>query len=310
LRPPLRLEVDVRVVPEKESRRVVFVGAAVETGGGARSERGPLRGSPMSRPVPQRLALLVPLLLAAADPPAPRVTDVPPAVRERFGLDPFYQKYLETRGFPILSSGKVSDEALFEAADIVDHMLDGRDDLRKAMIKNKVRLVVMAPSEMTTDVPEQRGMRPKDYWDRRARGLGGTKRTPLASCAEENLLNLKGDRYRNENILVHEFAHTIHATGLRDVEPTFDGRLRAAYRSAVAKKLWEKTYAATNPGEYWAEGVQSYFDTNDPPGRVHNEVNTREELAAYDPELFKLIDAVFKGTKWRYVRYDQRHPRG
>jgi alpha-glucosidase len=235
------------------------------------------------------------------------VTEVPEAVRARFDLDPFYRKYLETRGFPILSSEKVSDEALIEAADIVDHMLDGRDDVRRAMIQNRVRLVVMAPTEMTTDVPEQRGMTPKDYWDRRARGLGGSRRKPVASCAEENLLNLKGDRYRNENILVHEFAHTIHNTGLSDVDPTFNDRLKAAYQSAMEKGLWKETYAATNAGEYWAEGVQSYFDTNAPPGRVHNDIDTREELAGYDPELFRLINEVFRGAEWRYVRYDRRY---
>jgi alpha-glucosidase len=239
--------------------------------------------------------------------PKPQVSEVPEAVRERFRLDPFYKKYVATKGFPILSSEKVSDEALIEAADIVDHMLDGRDDVREAMIKNNVRLVVMAPTEMTTDVPEQRDMTPKDYWDRRARGLGGTKRKPVASCAMENLLNLKGDRYRNENILVHEFAHTIHITGLRDVDPTFNDRLREAYRNAMDKGLWKKTYAATDAGEYWAEGVQSYFDTNAPPGGVHNDIDTREELANYDPELFKLIDEAFKGSKWRYVRYDKRN---
>jgi alpha-glucosidase len=267
----------------------------------------------MIRRCPQSVALVVALLWAAGPPsiaddaPARRVTEVPEAVRERFGLDPFYKKYFETKGFPILSSEKVSDEALIEAADIVDHMLGGRDEVREAMIKNKVRLVVMAPTEMTTDVPEQRGMTPKDYWDRRARGLGGSKRKPVASCAEENLLNLKGDRYRSENILVHEFAHTIHGTGLRDVDPTFDERLRKAYRHAMDQGLWKTTYAATDPGEYWAEGVQSYFDTNAPPGRVHNDVDTREELAKYDPDLFQLIDEAFKGSKWRYVRYDKRH---
>src|SRR5262249_47492936 len=258
------------------------------------------------------LARVVAYLLIVLDAPkssAPKaqVAEVPEAVRERFDLDPFYRKYLETQGFPILSSEKVSDEALIEAADIVDHMLDGRDDVREAMVKHKVRLVVMAPTEMTTDVPEQRGMTPKDYWDRRARGLGGSRRKPLTSCAEENLLNLKGDRYRNENILVHELAHTIHNTGLRDVDPTFNDRLRDAFRNAMEKGLWTKTYAATNPGEYWAEGVQSYFDTNAPPGGVHNDIDTREELAEYDPELFTLINEVFRGAKWRYVRYDKRN---
>lgn len=40
--------------------------------------------------------------------------------------------------------------------------------------------------------------------------------------------------------------------------------------------------------------------------RVHNHVDTREELREYDPALFTLIDEVFHGTAWRYVRYDKR----
>jgi alpha-glucosidase len=158
---------------------------------------------------------------------------------------------------------------------------------------------------MTTDVPEQRNMTPKDYWDKRARGLGGK----LTSCGEENLLNLKGDRYPRENILVHEFAHCIHNQGLQAVDRTFNKKLRDTYEKALAKGLWKKTYAATNAGEYWAEGVQSYFDTNAPPGGVHNDVNTREKLAKYDPDLFALIDDAFRQSTWRYVRYDKRNPR-
>jgi alpha-glucosidase len=181
-------------------------------------------------------------------------------------------------------------------------MLAGRNDVRQAMIKNRVRFVVMAPTEMTTDVPEQRNMKPKDYWDRRARGLGGR----VTSCGEENLLNLRGDRYRNENILVHEFSHAIHSYGLRSVDPGFDRKLREVYARAMDRGLWKKTYAASNHSEYWAEGVQSYFDCNAPAGGVHNEMNTREKLAKYDPELFQLIDDAFKQSKWRYLRYDKR----
>ena len=85
------------------------------------------------------LAVVAAFLVIDVDAPKssaskPQVTEVPEAVRERFDLDPFYRKYLETKGFPILSSEKVSDEALIEAADIVDHMLDGRDDVRRAMV--------------------------------------------------------------------------------------------------------------------------------------------------------------------------------
>jgi len=168
---------------------------------------------------------------------------------------------------------------------------------------------VMAPTEMTTDVPEHSDLTPKDYWDRRARGLGATRHRPAVSCGEENLLNLRGDRYRNENILIHEFSHAIHRFGIGAIDKTFDARLKETYQKALDKGLWQDTYAATNHSEYWAEGVQSYFDCNAPAGGVHNDVNTREKLAKYDPELFGLIDEVFRQSKFRYVRYDRRHGR-
>ena len=139
-----------------------------------------------------------------------QVHAVPQELRESLKLDPFYAKYADAGGLPVLSSAKVSDAGLVEAVYLINQMLSKRDDIRQAMIERKVRFVVMAPDEMTTDVPEQRGMKPKDYWDRRARGLGGR----VCSCGEENLLNLEGDRYRTENILIHEFSHTIHNFGL------------------------------------------------------------------------------------------------
>jgi alpha-glucosidase len=236
------------------------------------------------------------------------VTAVPTAARDAFKLSPFYKKYVDYHGFPIVSSEKVSDAGLLEARYLIGKMLADREDIVKALIKNKVRFAVMAPTEMTTDIPEHSDLTPKEYWDKRARGLGATRQRPAVSCGEENLLNLEGDRYFNENILIHEFAHAIHEMGLNSIDRSFDQRLRAAYARAMETGLWVKTYAATNHMEYWAEGVQSYFDCNAPPGGVHNDINTREKLARYDPDLFGLIDDVFRQSKYRYVRYDKRTP--
>jgi alpha-glucosidase len=238
--------------------------------------------------------------------PRPRVAEVSEGLRERLKLDLFYQKHFDLEGLPVLSSAKVSDAAVVEAAYLIRQMLAERPDILKAMVNNRVRFVVMAPTEMTTDVPEQRNMTPKDYWDRRARGLGGR----ITSCGEENLLNLKGDRYRNENILVHEFSHAIHRYGIGSLDPKFDARLTGHYTRAKDQGLWKGTYAATDHKEYWAEGVQSYFDCNAPPNASHNDVNTREKLAKYDADLFGLIDETFGKNPWRYVRYDRRNAVG
>ena len=48
--------------------------------------------------------------------------------------------------------------------------------------------------------------------------------------------------------------------------------------------------------EYFAEGVQSFFDVNAfsrTANGVHNHVNTRAKLRTYDPTLFRLLKEVF-----------------
>jgi uncharacterized protein len=231
-----------------------------------------------------------------------RVASPPPDLK----LPGFYKKYLAVRKLPVVASDKVSDFALFEAAYLIEHMLAKRPDILDALAKNKVRFAVMAASERTTDIPEHSDLTPKRYWNRRARGLGATHIRPAVSCGEENLLEYAGDPYRQENILVHEFGHAIHEMGLSSVDPAFDKRLRKLYHSALERGLWKDTYAATNHKEYWAEGVQSWFDTNRPKDAQHNGINTREKLQEYDPDLAKLIAEVFRDIPWRYVPPSKR----
>lgn len=218
-----------------------------------------------------------------------------------------YTKYVSAEGFPVVGSAKVNDYAMLEAAYLINQMLKPRPDVRKALIESKCRCAVMAYDELTTDVPEHSDLKPKEYWDRRARGLGATRVRPAVSCGEENLLCFPGDPYAKENILVHEFSHAIHIMGLKSVEPKFDGRLKEIYDKAMKDELWKGKYAATNKEEYWAEGVQSYFDTNRPPDHDHNHVRTRDELKKYDPRLHDLINETFRESSWRYVRPSDRN---
>ena len=105
---------------------------------------------------------------------------------------------------------------------------------------------VVRGCEMTTDVPEHSDLKPKAYWDRRARGLGATRERPSVSCGEENLLCMNGDPYSRENILIHEFGHAIQEMGLSQVDKTFRGRLKKSYEQAVGRGLWKGSYSATN----------------------------------------------------------------
>lgn len=242
----------------------------------------------------------------AAEPLAPG--PVPPEVRAQFQLAPFYQKHIAVGGLPIVGSAKVSDAALAECAWIVAHMLEQRPDILAALRDGGVRFAIMAHDEYTTDIPEHAHLKPRVYWDRRARGLGATPEAPAVSGAEENLLAFPGDPYPREIIAIHEFGHAIHEVGMKAIDPTFDTRLRAAYDQAIAAGLWKNTYAATNRMEYWAEAVQDWFDNNDANNALHNDISTREKLKAYDPALAALCAEVFGDIPWRYTKPAARTP--
>jgi hypothetical protein len=270
----------------------------------------------MTRPCGILLLLLLLLATASlrAGTPVPQVTPVPEEVRKAWQLDDFYQKHVDAGGFPVISSGDVSDYALREAAYLVEKMLRGREDIRQALIRSRTRFVVMGYQELTTQIPEHSDLTPGRFWDRRARGLGATPERPAVSCGEENLVKLPGDPYDTENILIHEFAHAIHHMALNQIDKTFDARLESVFEAAIKKGLWKDKYASTNHAEYWAEGVQSWFNTNRAPDHDHNHVNTRRELKQYDPGLATLVAEIFPDDGWRYTvpgrRRREAHLRG
>lgn len=253
--------------------------------------------------IPWAMALLGILFLQnlrASENAALQVTEVPAELRQGWELSPFYQKHINVGGFPVLSSQSVSDYALREAAYLINQMLAEREDIRQALVSNKVRFAVMAWNEFTTEIPEHSTLEPAKFWDKRARGLGATRSRPAVSCGEENLLGFKGDPYHLENILIHEFAHAIHGMGIEAVDPTFNRRLKQAYDEAIAAGLWKDTYAAVNHSEYFAEGVQSWFECNRTNDAQHNHINTRDQLREYDPALAKLVQEIFGDRPWRY----------
>lgn len=226
-----------------------------------------------------------------------QVTSIP----EGKNIPSFYQKYIETEGLYVTSSGKVSDEALLKACDIISLMLAKRPDVKAHMVKKGCHVMIIGKDEETCDLPEFAHICNCEdsikYWNWRARGFGGAPEDEFSSsCGEENLLALPQDKYVGENILIHEFAHLIHTVGIVGVEPDFNERLEALRQNAIRKGLWEKTYAVSNKEEYFAECVQSFFNCNryaEPANGVHNWVNRRTKLKTYDPDMYRLLQEYF-----------------
>jgi alpha-glucosidase len=217
-------------------------------------------------------------------------------------LDPpekdFFSKELLFHGIPIKSHEVVSNEALFIAYDKLSMMLAHLPMIVSNQAANHVELHIIGRDQVTTDLPEWRkdkGKPLEEYHgltrDQRTRGMGGR----LTSCGEENILKLdrSKDRYYGRDICLHEFAHAIRNYGMpRELRNRFNQQ----YTNSLAKGLWVKSYAGSNPDEYFAELTMWYFGTHGDMNMTGPKPeNGTEGLKKYDPEAFKLFDDFYQG---------------
>ena len=241
------------------------------------------------------------------------VTAPPPEIVERYKLDTaFYKKFADANGYPVLASAKVPDAALAIVRDQINYLLAHRPDVRDTMIARGGRVVVMAETEYTMDVPEQRGwtvpkyldprltpqeraryyepgglgsMSAPGYWNGRARGMGGT----LTTCAEENVLGYYRTRYWGTNICVHEFSHAIMGAGIGNADPKWFQAIVDSYKAAKAAcRRTANGYSGNTFNEYWAGGVEWY---------VGNGGRDRAGLKAADSTLYELVSRLIPEKK-------------
>ena len=186
----------------------------------------------------------------------------------------FYKKYVDATplgGLWVLGSAVVSDVALLTAARQTAYFMRSRPDLQQLLVNANVKVMVLAPTEVTTQVPEYKYLAGgtttgNRNWDS-TRGLGATSYTLTTSGAEENLLCLgyPTDSYFSERIFPHEFGHTLSGSGdLPGTRYTVQGgnivlsvALQNAYTAAITAGTYGTTYATTNSQEYWAEGKKT-----------------------------------------------------
>ena len=226
------------------------------------------------------------------DPQCPAIlsaTVVPP----HFQLDTKWYKKLvwAAGGIPVVGSDKVSDAALLETAMVVNRLCRHRPEICGYVADNGVQMTVMAryPVEVTTDVPEHAHLTLDKHtnWDERARGLGSTCDSDgrVTSCAEENILCYKGDRYRGRCIAVHEFVHSFHERGMQALYPDLFQRVRQLYNARDKNIFVDSAYASSNENEFWAEMSMAWFNCG-----LGSVVKDRQTLKARVPEC---------GRSWR-----------
>jgi hypothetical protein len=210
----------------------------------------------------------------------------------------FYTKYLNCDNIPIRSANVVDNAALLVASSKIKLMLNKMPNTRKNLVKNGAELHIIGKDQQTSDLPEFTDKKGVNYMDngiltdidKRTRGMGGI----YASCGEENLLRLPGDRYSGgSDICMHEFAHTIMGYGFDSV---IRKKIGFQYHQSIKQGLWKNAYASTNPEEYWAELSTWYFG-------FHGEFLKGTKLPApgalglhdYDIGGYKLLDSIYTG---------------
>jgi hypothetical protein len=253
----------------------------------------------------------------------------PPA---KFQIDPYYTKFTWAREFIVLGSKHVRDEALLKANDIVRKMFAYRHDILKAMITDDARLIVLGRNEKLSDLPELKDAKWRGEFDE-VRYWEYTPSLKRMVVPEENVLGLAGDPFAGKCMVVSLFAKGLyHVAGLRAVDPDFDRRrgkqqyelrvkrldidfdhrLQKLHDEAMSKGLWKGSAGARNRIEYWAAGVEAYFDAagdGTPPSGADRPITTREALKAYDPSLFGLVEetmAYKEHVDWRVQRETTR----
>ncbi|HEU5072492.1 MAG TPA: hypothetical protein VFV96_18985 [Verrucomicrobiae bacterium] len=220
-----------------------------------------------------------------------------PAVKQ---LNPpeqgFFAKELDFHGIPIKAHAVVSDAALFAARDRLTRLLEHLPDITAKLAAARVELHIIGKDQVTTDLPEWRQDKGKplpEYngltRDQRTRGMGGR----LVSCGEENLLKLEKDKYHGRDICLHEFAHAVRNYGM---SRSLRARFNEQFHASLAKGRWVKSYAGSNPDEYFAELTMWYFGTHgdlnmNPP----KPADGAEGLKQYDPEAYALFDDFYQG---------------
>jgi hypothetical protein len=194
-------------------------------------------------------------------------------------------------GIAFVSSTSVSEAAIQRAQYVVQAMTSHAPQVRAAMVAAGFKVELIGRHQVISDLLDYAHLKGQKTFDGRSfdtgtRGVGGKDK---CSIGEENLLCLHDQKYREEDIFVHEFSHSI----LSNVDAELAGAADAAYRNAVSGGLYPAgIYMLANRQEYWAEGTQAWFEVT-VRGDVNGGFNTRAKLKAHDPDLAAVLERVY-----------------
>lgn len=129
-----------------------------------------------------------------------------------WGADPA-QMVVHENGIEFVAWAGVSDAAVKRAQDVIRVMTSNVPGIRDRLAASGFKVEIIGKDQVISYLPDYSDLKGKKTFDGRSfdtgtRGVGGKDK---CSIGEENLLCLRNQRYPEEDILVHEFSHSIMA---------------------------------------------------------------------------------------------------
>ncbi|GIS29009.1 MAG: hypothetical protein CM15mP130_0390 [Verrucomicrobiota bacterium] len=198
-------------------------------------------------------------------------------------LSGFTKKRVVIGGFSIVGSPKVSDFALKEAAYLIDKMTMKHPEYLKKLAENKVRFSIMAGMNLPRIFPEHSDMTPL-YFGTSGPWVWEQLLHARLSVVEKKIYwPLKAPPQTGKYKFMSLPMPCMPWQSMTLIQ-LFNQDLKNAFKG-IEEKIWEGTYAASNPAEYFAEGVQSWYECN----RANDPVNTDPSIQEKKSKSMTLV---------------------
>ena len=201
----------------------------------------------------------------------------------------YYNRYIDANGIAIVGNAAVADAHFHQARHVALVMTSRFPELRTRLrVEHGFYMFLVENQSNFMEVPEYQ------------LDILINDRPPPPHCKTYHGATTPGKRgycvgfiyappYHPMYSFSHEFAHALQSE-MERLDPTFDERLKHAYRTARDTRIWHGTPVYRRIYyEYWAEGVTMWFyDIGE--GRAFE---TYEAFAERDPLLAALLEAWF-----------------
>ncbi len=231
-----------------------------------------------------KLVLIVSVLFSSACGPPPSTLSPPPTTLK---LDPFFRKYVDADGIPVVSNNSVDDAALLESKRLLEAAVPA--ELHGRFVSAGLRVELFDEAEGLKSLPEH-----QEDWASYGDLCGLTETTTFRVSVNAQAMLCRSQSCNVGSTFLHETGHATRAA----VSTELSDSIERAYTQAIAAGLWAKSYGRRNSDEYWAEGSQIWFDAK--PAALGDGINTRAKLKAYDETLAGLLTMMFGDDEWRY----------